>query len=75
MQKLSHRRGHVTESRAMARPWEGWSRRAPEVEGNVTMELGGFETPTSWVRSRLAASTVQLSKLLICREKLNQDND
>jgi hypothetical protein len=33
------------------------------------MELGGFEPPTSWVRSRLAVSTVQFFKPSICREK------
>jgi hypothetical protein len=32
------------------------------------MELGGFEPPTSWVRSRLAVSESKLSKVTICRD-------
>jgi hypothetical protein len=31
------------------------------------MELGGFEPPTSWVRSKGSVGTVQILKLMICR--------
>ncbi len=34
------------------------------------MELGGFEPPTSWVRSKGSVSTVQIPKPVICRQNL-----
>jgi hypothetical protein len=33
------------------------------------MELGGFEPPTSWVRSKGPDSTVWILKPAICRQK------
>jgi hypothetical protein len=35
--------------------------------GMKAMELGGFEPPSSWVRFKVAVSTVQFLKPLICR--------
>jgi len=40
--------------------------RKPDVQGLPAMELGGFEPPTSWVRSRLA-DQLEMAHLQVIR--------